>query len=633
MDSTSLPKSSSAFLQKNPTALVPGLNDIDVIIPAHNATATLQETVSSIISSRFGDAGTSESNSDDDDIEAHPLHHILLSSNSGGVPSSSTSINLTVNICIHDDSSTDSTLDLLRTWSSSWESFVAARSPPGCPGCRVSFRLLFSSNPPGSPSVGPGEARNLASSLSSSPVLAMVDADDVLHPRRLYCQMIELLKAPQHKAVLLGATFQRIPEGATAHYTSWANALNHRRIYLEQFREVTVIQPTWMLWRSRFESLGKYPKGGSSLSRSDEHGGNVSKRCRYTLALEDETETEIKLAEDLRFFHAHLHRHEEDTGDNLTPCHIPEVRIVRARRCRRQTSDICKDGNCAEAPLSSPRSLSGGEVPLLTYRHLPGANQSSSTPRRLLLRLRLRAFEDRILRPSSLPEPYPGFIFPVFSNKDVRQGKADRTNIWKTRGFAIWGAGRDGKEVYRNLSDDLRVLVRAFVDVDPKKIGLQNYVNRDLRCKVPIHHFSWLKRGQKGRDDDGENKNGKIEKNGKKLDEGSEKEEWFGKIRKGGYIVSPSNEELLPSSLLSEPQTLLSSKKRKVDRCDTENPFISSFLSTEEANRGSIGKGPIFPPSDLPVLVCVAMYRTNGALEQNVRSIGRTEGYDLWHFS
>lgn len=35
---------------------------------------------------------------------------------------------------------------------------------------------------------------------------------------------------------------------------------------------------------------------------------------------------------------------------------------------------------------------------------------------------------------------------------------------------------------------------------------------------------------------------------------------------------------------------------------------------------------------DLPVMVCVAMYRTGGKLEENVRSIGRKEGVDLWHF-
>ena len=35
----------------------------------------------------------------------------------------------------------------------------------------------------------------------------------------------------------------------------------------------------------------------------------------------------------------------------------------------------------------------------------------------------------------------------------------------------------------------------------------------------------------------------------------------------------------------------------------------------------------------LPVVACVAMHRTNGVLEKNVKSIGREEGVDLWHFS
>ena len=35
----------------------------------------------------------------------------------------------------------------------------------------------------------------------------------------------------------------------------------------------------------------------------------------------------------------------------------------------------------------------------------------------------------------------------------------------------------------------------------------------------------------------------------------------------------------------------------------------------------------------LPVVVCVAMYRTHGILEKNVKSIGRIEGKNLWHFS
>ena len=36
---------------------------------------------------------------------------------------------------------------------------------------------------------------------------------------------------------------------------------------------------------------------------------------------------------------------------------------------------------------------------------------------------------------------------------------------------------------------------------------------------------------------------------------------------------------------------------------------------------------------DIPVVICVAMYRTGGKLERNVKSINRVEGIDLWHFN
>ena len=65
-------------------------------------------------------------------------------------------------------------------------------------------------------------------------------------------------------------------------------------------------------------------------------------------------------------------------------------------------------------------------------------------------------------------------------------------------------------------------------------------------------------------------------------------------------------------------------KKRKFQGDDTKEistkfPIISTEL------REMLPK--------LPVIVCVAMYRTNGVLEQNVKNINRSEGVDLWHFS
>ena len=39
-----------------------------------------------------------------------------------------------------------------------------------------------------------------------------------------------------------------------------------------------------------------------------------------------------------------------------------------------------------------------------------------------------------------------------------------------------------------------------------------------------------------------------------------------------------------------------------------------------------------FSQATPPLLICVAMGRTGGALERNVASLGLVEGVDYWHF-
>ena len=86
---------------------------------------------------------------------------------------------------------------------------------------------------------------------------------------------------------------------------------------------------------------------------------------------DDDFGSTLRLAEDTRFFHAHLR-----AGGRLHLHRTPD--------------------------------------PLLTYRHQSGLSQSSRTPRRLLLKLRVRAWEDAVFRDS----------------RDGRQ--------W-ANGFAVWG--------------------------------------------------------------------------------------------------------------------------------------------------------------------------------------------------
>ena len=58
--------------------------------------------------------------------------------------------------------------------------------------------------------------------------------------------------------VLVGAGFVRKPAGSTEHYTRWCNSLTPAQLWLQQFREVTVIQPTWFLSRAAFDRVGGY---------------------------------------------------------------------------------------------------------------------------------------------------------------------------------------------------------------------------------------------------------------------------------------------------------------------------------------------------------------------------------------
>jgi hypothetical protein len=244
-----------------------------------------------------------------------------------------------------------------------------------------------------------------------------------------------------------------------------------------------------------------------------------------------ETLGTLRLAEDLRFFHAHL-----ASGGVV-------------RRCP-------------------------GPAPLVVYRHSGESSQSRATPRRLLLKLRALAFERSVL---------------------------DRDPQWAGRPFAVWGAGRDGKDFCKALRPDTRQRIYCMADVDDAKIlgsGGQ-YVNAELGLRIPVVHFSYLARDPEvrerltrswrdGRDDDG---GGAA----------------HGRVDKRRRTAPPAGPPPGPAPAQKAP-----ARRRELAG---ERGLDLSLLP------------------DLPVVVCVVLNRTNGALERNVELIGRTEGEDLWHFS
>lgn len=78
------------------------------------------------------------------------------------------------------------------------------------------------------------------------------------------------------------------------HYTTWLNQLTNDDLNLYQYREVIVIQPTWMMSRETFDRVGGYTV---------------------------KTDSQEAFPEDLDFYHRHL-----DLGGELRV--VPEVLLM-----------------------------------------------------------------------------------------------------------------------------------------------------------------------------------------------------------------------------------------------------------------------------------------------------------------
>jgi glycosyltransferase involved in cell wall biosynthesis len=432
--------------------------EVSVIVPVHNATETLESTIQSALSQQL-------------DGE----------------------LNISIYICCYDDGSSDD------SWSILTEMKKSARND------RIHLLIAKSDDGVGR---GAGYARNRAvemrqDSTAKHNFLCLLDSDDLMHPTRVAQQTKYLLSLSQEERdrTLLGSTFVRDPPDSTWHYAQWANNLTDERLVLERFREVSILQPTWMMCRTRFNHLGGYIE--APTTSLDDFISTQKQHDRLRLVHDKETLQTLRVAEDLRLFHAHVH------ARGL-------LRLIRT-------------------------------TPLVTYRHRL-ESQSYSTPRRLLLQLRVAAFE--------------------------------RTIIPNWPQFVVWGAGRDGKDFVKAMQEHCH-RIYCFVDVDEKKLE-RTYVNRELGLDIPIVHFAHLVKDTSVRE---------------KLLEGHDDAAGYGKIDKS-------------KTQQTKKDAPVPTKRRRLD-----TKLDLNLLQ------------------QLPVVVCVAMYRTNGALEHNVSLIGRTEGKDLWHFS
>mmetsp|Transcript_2752 Transcript_2752/g.6448 ORF Transcript_2752/g.6448 Transcript_2752/m.6448 type:complete len:487 (+) Transcript_2752:2-1462(+) len=475
---------------------------VDVIIPVHNAEKTIKEAVCSAMD--------------------QCIPENLLMEN----------FEMSVNVCCYDDGSQDGSSTILNSLSESYSKETVANGKKN----QIPSTLMIGTCPDGK-GRGAGYARNRAIELSPESsgdgirFLCLLDSDDIMHRHRIAEQtyyMMNSVVEDQRSRTLLGSSFERDPPDSTWHYSKWANTLSQDRLMLERFREVTILQPTWFMCRSRWKLLGGYVEAPLSGTAADLLESEVqSQRHRLVHKTHDDLKS-LRLAEDLRFFHEHL---------------------AKGGILRRVNTD----------------------TPLVTYRH-NGESQSYRTSRKLLQQLRVLAFERSILNSD-----------PLWQENDGQ--------------FVVWGAGRDGKDFVKTLRADLRKRIYCFVDLDSKKLESGIYWNRALDLDIPIVHYSYLAKDASVR-------------------AGAQKE-WEDGLDTNSTVgcIDKSNGSKGQENLDSE--TPRKAKRRRLLQIPTlESSGLSESLLQE-----------------LPVVVCVAMYRTNGVLEANVKSIGRTEGKDLWHFS
>jgi hypothetical protein len=226
-------------------------------------------------------------------------------------------------VSIFDDASDDGSCEAIRAWTPRLEAGGVAV---------VSSGSRWGDGSPAAPAGGIGVAKNRAVRQSTGAFLCFLDVDDVLLPKRVELQ---LAASMEHRLAIVGSGFVREPADATAHYAAWANGMSPKQLWLQQFRETTVLMPTWFMPRSLFDAVGAFREAPPSSGE----------------------------AEDLRFFQAHLDLH-----------------------------------GAANEASGAPSLVRVGDAtaPLLMYRWSKGSG-TSRVSRRQLIAIRAAAFERRIV--------------------------------------------------------------------------------------------------------------------------------------------------------------------------------------------------------------------------------------------
>lgn len=200
---------------------------------------------------------------------------------------------------VYDDASTDDSVHVVQQWAKRHAEDVHVKLLEGLRLGQTGAR-------------GAGFGRNQCVAAASGEFVCMLDSDDVMEPNRVSRQLAALLEAergpitgalaryaarstlppvaldggvsgcasaaiglePASKRtsasssapeasdrpemILVGSRVTRMPAESTPRYTQWINQSPQTELWLQQYREVSLVQPTWFLRRSAFVAVGGY---------------------------------------------------------------------------------------------------------------------------------------------------------------------------------------------------------------------------------------------------------------------------------------------------------------------------------------------------------------------------------------
>lgn len=206
-------------------------------------------------------------------------------------------------VVFFDDASTDDSLAMVNEWATK---MYRSLSP---------IQIVIGR---GNVNRGPGFARNESVLLSHGGLICHFDADDDMDATRIAQQVNLYLSLPllNRDHFLLGCNFTRYPVDSTPYYTDWINNMTEHDLYIQRFRECTIICPSWLYSRTTFNRVAQYRQ------RTHAGGGADGRRAFAESSPNFLTQEKItRVPEDLYFFLDHL-----ASGGQLAKVSLPLVR-------------------------------------------------------------------------------------------------------------------------------------------------------------------------------------------------------------------------------------------------------------------------------------------------------------------